>query len=129
MGKLAKVLLVDDDIDFVAAIKTILENVPYEVVTANTGDEGVQKARQEKPDLIILDVIMPVKDGFTAAEQIRKDPQINKIPVIMLTAFSTMGQGSSIPRSRGFSLEIEDYLEKPVSPSDLLAKVKPYLKK
>ncbi len=72
---------------------------------------------------------MPVRDGFTAAEQIKQDPQLRAIPVIMLTAFSAVGQGSSIPRNRGMSLETEDYLEKPIKPSDLLDKVRPFLKK
>ena len=129
MDKRAKILLVDDDIDFVEATKTVLESEPYEIIVAHEGDEGLQKAREENPDLILLDVIMPVKDGFTAAEQLKKDPQLSKIPVIMLTAFSSKGQETSIPRSRGFSLETEDYVEKPISPEELLAKVKRYLKR
>ena len=129
MQKKAKILLVDDDEDFVAATEAVLRSVPYEVVTASTGDEGLQKAKQEKPDLILLDVIMPVRDGFSAAELIKKEPQLGKIPVIMLTAFSSKGPGSGVPRGRGFTLSAEDYLEKPIAPSDLLAKVKQYLEK
>jgi CheY-like chemotaxis protein len=124
-----KILIVDDDIDFVETTKTVLESKPYEVVVAHEGEEGLKKAREEKPDLILLDVIMPVKDGFTAAEQIKKDPQLSKIPVLMLTAFSSKRQESSIPVSRGFSLEAEDYIEKPVSPDNLLAAVEKSLKK
>lgn len=123
------ILLIDDDIDFVTATRAVLEKQPYDIIVAHNGDEGLKKARQENPDLILLDVIMPVKDGFTAAEQLKKDPQLSKIPVIMLTAFSSKGPGSSIPLSRGFSLETEDYIEKPVAPTELLAKVKQYLKK
>ena len=61
MEKKAKILLVDDDVDFVESTKTILESQPYEVIVAYEGDEGLRKAREEKPDLILLDVIMPVK--------------------------------------------------------------------
>ena len=129
MEKKAKILLVDDDTDFVEATKTVLETEPYEVIVAFEGDEGLKKAREESPDLILLDIIMPVKDGFTAAEQLKKDPQLGKIPVLMLTSFSTKGPGTSIPRGRGFSLETEDYIEKPVAPKDLLAKVKQYLER
>jgi len=129
MGKIPKILLVDDDMDFVEATKTILEAQPYEVVVAKEGDEGLQKARDENPDLILLDVIMPVKDGFTAAEQLKEDPQLSKIPVIMLTSFSSRGQETSIPQSRGYDLETEDYLEKPVSPEELLSSVQRCLKK
>ncbi len=129
MKEKAKILIVDDDIDFVESTRTILESKPYEVVVAHEGEEGIKKAREESPDLILLDVIMPVKDGFTAAEQMRKDPQLAKIPVLMLTAFSSKRQESSIPVSRGFALEAEDYIEKPVSPENLLATVEQCLKK
>ena len=128
MDKRSKILLIDDDIDFVEATKTVLESEPYDVIVAHEGNEGLRKAREENPDLILLDVIMPVKDGFTAAEQLKKDPELRKIPVLMLTAFSSKVQETSIPRSRGFTLEAEDYIEKPVTPAELLAKVKQYLK-
>ena len=128
MEKRPRILLIDDDTDFVEATRMVLERGPYEVIVAHEGDEGLQKAREENPDLILLDVIMPVKDGFTAAEQLKKDPQLSKIPIIMLTAFSSKGQETSIPRSRGFTLEAEDYIEKPVTPAELLARVKQYLK-
>jgi len=129
MEKRAKILLVDDDIDFVEATKIILESKPYEVIVAYEGDEALRKAREENPDLIILDIIMPVKDGFTAAEQLKKDPQLSKIPVIMLTSFSSRGQETSLPVSRGFALEAEDYMEKPVTPEELLARLDKLLKR
>ncbi len=129
MGKQLKILLVDDDIDFVEATKTVLEKELYEVIIASEGNEALQKARDENPDLILLDIIMPVKDGFTAAEQFKKDPELSQIPVIMLTSFSSRGQATSIPRGRGFSLEADDYIEKPVTPDELLSKVKQYLKR
>lgn len=129
MEKKAKILLVDDDIDFVESTKIILESKPYEVIVAYEGDEALRKAREENPDLVLLDIIMPVKDGFTAAEQFKKDPQLSKIPVIMLTAFAAKGQETSIPVSRGFTLEAEDYVEKPVSPEELLARVEKHLKR
>ncbi len=129
MEKKAKILLVDDDIDFVEATKTVLESKPYEVIVASDGDECLSKAREEKPDLILLDIIMPVKDGFTAAEQLKKDPQLSKIPTVMLTSFSTRRGGTAIPVGRGFTLDAEDYIDKPVSPDELLATVEKHLKK
>ncbi len=128
MEKKAKILLIDDDIDFVQATMMVLEK-SYQVVVAHDGDEGLREAKAEKPDLVLLDVIMPVKDGFTAAEQFKQDPQLSKIPVLMLTSFSARGQGTGIPYSKGMSLETEDYIEKPVKPEELLARVKRYLKK
>ncbi len=127
-NKKAKILLVDDDTDFVEATKMVLESKPYEVIVAYEGDEGLQKARKEEPDLVLLDIIMPVKDGFTAAEQFKKDPQLSKIPIIMLTSFSMRGAGTGIPRGRGFTLEAEDYIEKPVRPEELLRRVETLLK-
>jgi len=129
MGEKAKILLVDDDIDFVEATKTVLEGGSYEVIVAYEGEEGLQKAREENPDLVLLDIIMPVKNGFTAAEQFKQDPQLSKIPVIMLTSYSTKGQVTPIPRSRGFALDAEDYIEKPVTPEELLSRVQQYIKK
>ena len=107
--------------------RMVLEKAPYDVVVAYEGEEGLQKARAEKPDLILLDIIMPLKDGFSAAEQLKKDPELREIPVIMLTSYSAKGSGTAIPRGRGLSLEAEDYVEKPVTPDELLAKVKEYL--
>jgi CheY-like chemotaxis protein len=72
---------------------------------------------------------MPVENGFTAAEQLNKDPKLAKIPILMLTSYSTRGAGTGIPRSRGYEVEYEDYIEKPIRPDDLLATVAKYLKK
>ena len=129
MEKRAKILLVDDDADFVESTRIVLESKPYDVIVAKNGDEGLRKAKEAKPDLIILDVIMPIKDGFTAAEQLKKDPQLSRIPTLMLTAFAEKHAEASIPVSRGYTLEAEDYIEKPVSPEELLARVDKQLKK
>jgi len=128
MEKKAKILLIDDDIDFVEATKTTLESKAYEVIVAYEGDEGLRKAREENPALILLDIIMPIKDGFSAAEQLKKDPQLSKIPVIMLTSYSARRASTSIPVSRGLELEAEDYIEKPISPDRLFNLVGKYLK-
>ncbi len=128
MEKKAKILLIDDDIDFVEATKTTLESKAYEVIVAYEGDEGLRKAREENPALILLDIIMPIKDGFSAAEQLKKDPQLSKIPVIMLTSYSARRASTSIPVSRGLELEAEDYIEKPISPHRLFNLVGKYLK-
>ena len=124
-----KVLLVDDDQDFVEATKMVLESKPYEVLVAYNGDEGLAKARKEKPDLIILDVIMPVKDGFTAAEQLKKDPELKNIPVIMLTSFAQKQSETSISVGQGMTLDTEDYVDKPVTPQELLKKVEKLINK
>ena len=129
MERKAKILLIDDDVDFVESTKTILESKPYEVIVAYNGDWGLQKAREENPDLILLDIIMPIKDGFTAAEQLKKDPQLGKIPVLMLTGFASKVGETHLAVSQGLKLETEDYIDKPISPEELLARVEKHLKK
>ena len=124
-----KILLIDDDADFVEATKIVLKSKPYEVIVAYDGNDGLRKAREENPDLIILDVIMPGKDGFSIAEQLKKDPELSNIPVLMLTSFAEKGGESSIAVSGGLTLETEDYIEKPISPEDLLAVVGKHLAK
>ena len=129
MTKKAKILIVDDDVDFLDSTRIVLESKPYEVIVAHEGEEGLKKAGEENPDLILLDIIMPVKDGFTVAEQLKKDPRLSKIPLVMLTGFSSKRHTSSIPVSRGFDLEAEEYIEKPVSPENLLSIIEKCLKK
>lgn len=129
MEEKVKILLVDDDKDFVETTKLVLKSKSYDVIVAYDGDEGLIKAKQEKPSLIILDVIMPVKDGFSAAEQLKKDPDLKNIPVVMLTSFAEKKGETSVSVSQGLTLEAEDYLDKPVSPDELLRRVEKLLKK
>ena len=128
MAEPAKILLVDDDPIFVEATRTILES-RYRVITAHDGEEGLEKARKEKPDLILLDIIMPAKDGFHVCRQLKKDRQLANIPVIMLTSFTQHRGGTNIPVAAGLELEAEGYVEKPVSPEELLKQVGSMLKK
>lgn len=118
----ARVLLIDDDRDFLESTRIVLQT-KYEVDTATSGEEGLRKARSLQPDVILLDIIMPVTDGFTVAESLKKDPLLAKVPVLMLTSFSERGGESTIPVSRGLELEAEDYISKPVAPDELLRRV------
>ncbi len=129
MAKRARILVVDDDTVFVETTKAVLESKDYHVITAFDGDEGLQKVRDEKPDLILLDVIMPTQDGFHVCEQIKKNPQLADIPVIILTSFAKKRGETNIPVSAGLELEAEGYLDKPVSPEELLNYVGKMLKK
>ncbi len=129
MVKQAKILIVDDDHIFVQATKAVLESNSYQVSAAFDGDEGLLKIRNEKPDLVLLDVIMPTKDGFTVCEEIKRDPQLSKIPVLMLTSFAEKKGETSIPVSAGLTLEAEDYIDKPVSPDELLSRISRQLKR
>jgi len=128
MERRAKILLIDDDPDFVEATKVVLESRPYEIITALGGEEGLKKAREEKPDLVLLDVIMPDIDGFQVCQQLKKDLQLSQIPVIMITSFSEKYRETSIGVSQGLSLEAEDFVDKPVAPAELLIRVEKWLK-
>jgi two-component system alkaline phosphatase synthesis response regulator PhoP len=122
MKQRPKILLVDDDVDLVKVMSGALESKAYEVIVAYNGQEGLEKARKEKPDLVVLDILMPVADGFTFADQFRKDPSLAKTPVLALTSFSeSLGQP--------FPFDVTEYLVKPIKPRDLVAKVEEFLKR
>jgi len=122
-----KILLVDDDPDFLEATRQILAAHRFEVITAKDGDEGIAKAKYERPDLIVLDVIMPGKDGYTVCFELRKNAQTRPIPVIMLTA---IGQQLSKP-DYGVEIAIDhladDFIDKPVEIPALLKKIEKHL--
>jgi two-component system alkaline phosphatase synthesis response regulator PhoP len=122
MKQKPKILVVDDDVDLVTVMRGALESKSYEVIVAYTGQEGLEKARKEKPDLVVLDILMPVADGFIFADQFRKDPSLAKTPVLALTSFSeSLGQP--------FPFDVSEYIMKPIKPKDLVAKVEGFLKK
>lgn len=127
MSDNVKILMIDDDVDYTTAIKAVLETKSYEVIVANNGDEGLRLAEEKQPHLILLDVIMPVKSGFSVAEELKKNPRLSKIPTLMLTAFADKRGGSGVPVSNGLLLDSEDYIDKTVGPEELLERIKPYV--
>jgi two-component system alkaline phosphatase synthesis response regulator PhoP len=117
-----KILLVDDDVDLVKVMSGALESKAYQVIVAYNGLEGLEKAKKEKPDLVVLDILMPIADGFVFADQFRKDPSLAKVPVLALTSFSeSLGQP--------FPFEVSEYIVKPIKPRDLVAKVEEFLRR
>ncbi len=128
---MAKILIVDDDPDIQAVLKTLLEGSSYQVFAAYDGDEGLRKVVEERPDLIILDVMMPRKHGFEVCRQLKTDPlyqSFAQIPVLMLTVYPDERQ--RIHRSmRKWDTAAEDYIQKPFDPHELLNRVKNLLSK
>lgn len=125
----AKIIMVDDDPDYVQVVRTLLENENYFVVTAHNKTEGLQKIKAEKPDLIILDVMMySWQDGFEMSRQLKKDPQLNNIPILMLTVVGEK-TGIDFKSMAGDStwIPVDVFLEKPVEPDVLLGEVKKLL--
>jgi|SRR5579883_1622107 len=114
-----KILTCDDEKNIVRLIQVNLERQGYEVVTAYNGRECLEKVASEKPDLIVLDLMMPEMTGFEVLEELKKDPETQNIPVIMLTA-RTQDQDVL----RGWQSGVECYLTKPFNPIELLTFIK-----
>lgn len=113
---MAKILLADDERSLCDAVRMILEDAGYEVVTASDGREAVEVFRREMPDLAILDVMMPRLDGFEAVEEIRR---IRKsVPVLILSA-----KGDIVDKKRGFSVGADDYVVKPFDDDEIVMRV------
>ncbi|MCK5589710.1 MAG: response regulator [Dehalococcoidales bacterium] len=126
-----KILIVDDDPDIIAAIGAVLEARNYEVATARDGEEGLARLKEEKPDLMILDLLMPRKDGFAVCKEL-KDPRWSKysdMPILMLTSIREEVSRRRYELETGLSLDVDDYVEKPVDPFLLVERVENLLKK
>ncbi len=117
-----KILIADDRSEVVELVRVSLEGEDYQIIDASDGKEALEKIRKEKPDLVLLDVVMPKMDGFEVLSKLKKDPQTREIPVIMLTA-----QGQKLDQEKGRRLGARDYITKPFSPSHLLNKIKEIL--
>ncbi|MCR9254952.1 MAG: PleD family two-component system response regulator [Alphaproteobacteria bacterium] len=118
-----RVLVVDDVLPNVKLLEAKLGAEYFDVLTATNGVEAVDVARQEKPDLILLDVMMPVMDGYEACERIKTDPSTQHIPVVMVTALSDISD-----RVRGLEAGADDFLTKPLSDVSLFARVRSFIR-
>ena len=119
---MSKILIVDDDPDFVEATRIVLEGAGYEVVSAADGDESLQVIRAEKPDLVVLDVIMSsILDGLNVTQQLQEDPEHKDIPIVMVTSIANTDYAALFPTDE--YVHISAFLTKPVPPDRLLAQV------
>jgi two-component system, OmpR family, alkaline phosphatase synthesis response regulator PhoP len=114
-----RILVCDDERHIVRLIQVNLERQGYQVITAFDGKEGLEKVRSEKPDLCVLDVMMPYMDGFEVLKNIRRDPETENLPVIMLTA---KAQDKDV--FEGYHYGADMYLTKPFNPMELVTFVK-----
>jgi DNA-binding response OmpR family regulator len=128
MERKIRILLVDDDVDFIDLNKAVLENHGFEVIAAFSGREGMDKVRFEQPDLIVLDLMMEKHDaGFTLAKTLKGDPLYKNIPILMLTAVAgTTGYDFS-QELDGYWMKTDDYASKPLLPEELMKRVKDLL--
>jgi len=121
---LSKILLIDDDPSIVELLKINLELLGHQVITAEDGVKGFALARQEVPELIVLDVMMPDVDGFTVAQRIRQNESTKNIPILMLTALGMLKD-----KVQGFDSGVDDYLIKPFELVELKARVRALLRR
>ena len=117
-----KILLVDDSPTAILWERMILEEDRYEIVVASDGEEGIRVARAERPDLVLLDVMMPRMSGFEALRVLRADDDLRDIPVIMVTT-----RGAMPDVMEGYESGCSEYITKPLDRTELLMKVRSYL--
>ena len=132
MPKQTKILIIDDDQDVHTVVKKILEAKAYEVISAYDGFEGLRKVVDERPDLIILDVIMPGKHGFDVCHELKTDEKyhfFSNIPVLMPTVYPEDREKMNLSMREGMMMEAEDYLQKPIDAQELVKRVEGLLKK
>jgi DNA-binding response OmpR family regulator len=114
-----KVLIADDELNIVISLEFLLRREGFEVLVAVNGEDALAKARAERPDLVLLDVMMPKMNGFDVCQALRSDPELASMRVLMLT-----GKGRETEVSKGLELGANGYMTKPFSTKDLVAQVR-----
>jgi len=127
--KLANILIVDDDPDIQEAVKIILETQPYKLTFASNGEECLGQVKKSTPDLILLDLLMPQKDGFEVIKELRAYHSYPRIPILILTAVRKEAGDRRYELETGLSMDVDDYVEKPIQPNDLIHRVEKILAK
>jgi len=119
-----RILVVDDEIYIVHILEFTLTMEGYEVATAADGEEALRKIEQDRPDLVVLDIMMPKLDGYEVCRRLRQDDDLKSLPVILLSA-----KGRPIDRETGLEVGADDYIVKPFSPRRLLEKIRELLER
>ena len=123
-----RVLVIDDEPDLVEMMKMALER-QFDVLVAYDGKAGLAKAKAENPAAIVLDIMMPEKDGFTTCKELKGDPQTSAIPVLILTGVAEYFSRTKFSKLSGLEIEAEDFMTKPVDPNELVRRVEALLKR
>ena len=117
-----RILVVEDQQDNRQIIRDMLAGTDYEIIEAENGEEALAAVAKQRPDLILMDIQLPIMDGYTATRRIKADPALRSIPIIAVTSYALSGEDKKA-REAG----CDDYIPKPYSPRKLLAKVRQYL--
>jgi CheY-like chemotaxis protein len=126
MGK--KILAIDDEVDTLTFYSEVLEDYHYIPITAENGVEGLKKAREENPDLILLDIMMPQKSGMKTYKELKKDPALMNIPVIIITGISMVVDFKSLlSRASTGKISPDSHLEKPITADTLIKEIRKIL--
>ncbi|MBC8447304.1 MAG: response regulator [Chloroflexi bacterium] len=125
----AKILVVDDDPDIRVMLSTVLEAEDYGVITAKDGVECLEMVQEMQPDLLILDLLMPRKDGFAVVRELRASARYADLPILILTAVPEEASRRRYELEVGVSMDVQDYVVKRIRPPELLRRVEKLLKK
>ena len=124
MSDKKRILVVDDEPDFAAIVQTNLEKEGFEVEVAYSGEEGLEKVYANPPDAIVLDIMMPGKDGYAVCKELKADDKTVDIPVILLTAVASHVTTTRYSHADGMSTEADDYIAKPASAEEITESIK-----
>ena len=124
MNEKKRILVIDDEPDFASIVQTNLRNEGFDVDVAYDGVEGLEKVKANPPDCIVLDVMMPEKDGYEVCSELKGDEKYQNIPIIMLTAVADHVGSTRYSHADGMSMEADDYLPKPASAEQITKSVK-----
>jgi two-component system alkaline phosphatase synthesis response regulator PhoP len=127
MNAKKRILVVDDEPDFAAIVQGNLEKEGFEVEVAYDGVEGLAKIKANPPDAVVLDVMMPEKDGYQVCRELKADEALCEIPVILLTAVASHVSSTRYSHADGMSTEADDYIPKPASAEEITESIKSLL--
>jgi len=127
MSEKKRILVVDDEPDFASIVQGNLEKEGFEVEVAYNGVEGLEKVHANPPDAIVLDVMMPEKDGYEMCADLKRDEKYSDIPIILLTAVASHVTSTRYSHADGMSTEADDYIAKPASAEEITRSVKDLL--
>jgi two-component system alkaline phosphatase synthesis response regulator PhoP len=127
MDKQAYILIVDDDPDILDNIVTVLETQPYRLATARDGKKCMEMLKQEVPDLLILDLLMPRMDGWGVIREMRSEPRYARVPIMVLSTVIEDASRRRYELETGMAMDVQEYIQKPIAPTELIRRVEKML--